>query len=267
MLINKNTKIGKILKANPEALEHIIAINPIFEKLRNPILRKLMANRTSIAMAAKVGNIVPEDFFNALKPLGFEFKNTVGKSDYTQPKNDTPFDLKDQHVISMDVRPILAKGKDPLHDILTKVKELKTGEILKIINTFEPTPLIKMLEKQGFQSYVKQFTSSYIETYFRKTTHENMEENNVPETNKEGWGEVFTTYKTKLEKVDVRNLEMPLPMTTILESLDALPEDKALFVVHKKVPVYLLPELSDRNFDFRMKEITENEYHILIYRK
>jgi len=206
MLIDKNTKIGKILKAHPEALGHIISMNPIFEKLRNPVLRKLMANRTSIAMAAKVGNLVPADFFKALEPLGFEFQISESNQAPPQPNHAEPFDIKSQHIISMDVRPILANGEDPLQYILAKVKVLNSGEILKIINTFEPTPLIRMLEKQGFQTYVKRLTDSHVETYFRKNTSENIKEDPIPGTAGEEWDEVVRKFEGKTEKVDVRDL-------------------------------------------------------------
>jgi len=56
MTINSNTKIGAILKEAPGALDAIIEINAKFEKLRNPILRKLMAGRTTLATASKFGN-------------------------------------------------------------------------------------------------------------------------------------------------------------------------------------------------------------------
>ena len=61
MTINANTKIAKILKQNPEALEAIISINPKFEKLRNPLLRRLMAARTSIGMASQIGGFNVEN--------------------------------------------------------------------------------------------------------------------------------------------------------------------------------------------------------------
>lgn len=59
---------------------------------------------------------------------------------------------------------------------------------------------------------------------------------------------------------------MPLPMLTILEALENLPEDKALFVYHKRIPVFLLPELAERKFDYRIKEISDGEVHLLIFK-
>ena len=32
---------------------------------------------------------------------------------------------------------------------------MKQGEVLKIVNTFEPTPLIKLLENRGLQLMLK----------------------------------------------------------------------------------------------------------------
>lgn len=72
MIINPNTKIAALLKAHPDALEAIISINPKFEKLRNPIMRKLMAGRTSISMASKISGCGVQAFYDKLKPLGFE---------------------------------------------------------------------------------------------------------------------------------------------------------------------------------------------------
>lgn len=65
MRINPQTKISALLKHNPDALEAIVALNSDFKKLRNPVLRKLMAGRTSIAMASKIGGCTPENFLKS----------------------------------------------------------------------------------------------------------------------------------------------------------------------------------------------------------
>lgn len=79
--------------------------------------------------------------------------------------------------------------------------------------------------------------------------------------------EVLKLYRGKMVTVDVREMEMPQPMMTILEALENLPEDTALFVYHKRIPVFLLPELADRNFDYRAHEISEGNVELLIFRK
>ena len=76
MTINANTKIASLLKHNPDALDAIVSISSKFAKLRNPLLRKVIAGRTSIAQASKLGGCSVDDFFNTLQPLGFEIDKT-----------------------------------------------------------------------------------------------------------------------------------------------------------------------------------------------
>ena len=59
---------------------------------------------------------------------------------------------------------------------------------------------------------------------------------------------------------------MPGPMLTILDALENLPSETALFVYHKRIPVFLLPELKEREFDFRIKEVGDSEVHLLIFK-
>src|SRR5690606_27510531 len=143
MLINERTKIAALLKHHPEALETIVALSPDFKKLRNPVLRALMAGRTTIVMASKIGGCKPQDFFEALAHLGFEVdhsqtgsqENVVPK---TNPKPGYLQNIQPDHLINFDVRAMLAEGKDPLKSIQEKVKSLNPGEVLVVINNFEP---------------------------------------------------------------------------------------------------------------------------------
>lgn len=269
MVINSQTKIAALLKHHPDALEAIISLSPDFKKLRNPILRKLMAGRTSIAMASKIGGCKPEDFFERLKPLGFDAdtKSEPEEELAAEPDVLPTFirELQAAHIISLDVREMLAGGNDPLRLIQQKVKELNDGQVLKIINTFAPTPLIKLLENQGFQSYVDVLEKDLIETYFYKTNADGEVQLEAKADIHDDWDEILTRYDKK-EELDVRHLEMPMPMMTILEALTKLPEDTVLFIRHKRIPVFLLTELKERNFDYRIKEIADGDVNMLIFK-
>lgn len=267
MTINANTKISKILKQNPGALEAIIRINPKFEKLRNPLLRKLMAARTSIGMASKIGGVSVEKFFDALQPLGFEpDRETQPESNKENPQLPSFLNtIKQEQITDFDVRPIIESGDDPLSSITAKVKSIPKGGVLKIINSFEPTPLIALLKKQGFESFVDTVDEETVETYFYKTGDEALKLDER-ENNAEGWDELMKKFDGKMRTVDVRHLEMPGPMMTILESIEKLPDGNALFVYHKRIPVFLLPELKERKFDYRIREEAPNEVRLLIFK-
>lgn len=271
MLINEQTKIAALLKHHPDALETIVKLSPDFKKLRNPLLRKLMAGRTSISMAAKVGKCKPEDFFKALAPLGFEVdtKESLPKEQKPERKPLPEYltSLKPEQIVTFDVRSLLASGNDPLKEIQKKVKELAPGSALNIINNFEPVPLIQLLEKQGFQSYVDRISEDHYETYFYKSQASSPSVELASDAETSGdWDEMLKKFENNLVEIDVRHLEMPMPMMTILESLEQLPDDKALYVHHKRIPVFLLTELKDRNFEYRIKDIQEGEVYLLIFK-
>ncbi|AWO00361.1 hypothetical protein DLD77_00880 [Chitinophaga alhagiae] len=265
MVINARTRIAAILKHHPAALEAIISISPKFEKLRNPLLRKLIAGRATVAMASKIGGCPVGDFFAKLRPLGFDIDLATPAG--PEEKQDVPGFLKTvkpDQVVLLDVRPVLALGQDPLNIILEKVRHLQSGQVLKIQNTFEPTPLMLLLQKQGFASYAEQIDDNLVETFFYRTSAEEWH----PAPTAEGqmnWDNILRQFKGKLKTIDVRHLEMPLPMLTILEELDQLPVETALFVYHKRIPVFLLPELAQRQFDYRIKEISDGEVHLIIF--
>ncbi|MEO7528854.1 MAG: DUF2249 domain-containing protein [Chitinophagaceae bacterium] len=265
--INANTKIATLLKENPDALEAIISISPKFKKLRNPLLRRLMAARTSISMASKAGGCTVGDFFKKMEPLGFIIDKNMLSDDSKDHKEVPEFvqNISGAEIVELDVRTDIELGKDPLHLILKAVKQLQPGQLLKIINSFEPVPLILLLEKQGFESYVETINDNLVHTFFHQSKAKEITE---PDTEKarEGWDEILQRFTGKMVTVDVRLLEMPLPMVTILDSLDKLPEEKALYVIHKRIPVFLLPELADRKFDYRIKEVADGEVYLLIFR-
>lgn len=267
MTINANTKIGSIIRERADALDAIISISPRFERLRNPVLRKLIATRTSIAAASRIGNCQVTDFFNKLKPLGFEVDDRVKAT--LQVKKDLPsfvLHLEKDQLTELDVRPVIRAGKDPLQMIMLQVKGMKPGQALKIINTFYPQPLILLLKKQGFDAYVDTIDDNQVDTYFYKKVMTVAAPGYTAAERANDWDKLFKQYKDKLQVVDVRVMTVPGPMMAILGALEKLPEGNALYVYHKRVPVFLLPELKERKFSLRSKEVSEGQVHLLIFK-
>ncbi|HEY8418354.1 MAG TPA: DUF2249 domain-containing protein [Limnochordales bacterium] len=51
----------------------------------------------------------------------------------------------------LDVREDIRRGIEPFPKIMQAVQSLAPGQALVIINAFEPRPLYRVLEAQGFQ--------------------------------------------------------------------------------------------------------------------
>lgn len=267
MTIDANTKINKLLRENPDALEAIISISPKFNKLRNPLLRKLIASRTSIAQASRIGGCRVDDFFEKLEPLGFSIDREAAAQQDSSATPIPPFmhDLRKEDILELDVRPILEAGQDPFSQILKKANELQARQALLIINNFDPIPLIELLGKRGFQTYTDILSPDLYHTYFYKADEVRMGGMEA-DKHTDGWEETLARYEGKMKEIDVRHMEMPMPMMTILSEIDELPEGHALYVNHKRVPLFLLPELQDKQFEYRVKEIAEGNVKMLIFK-
>ena len=53
---------------------------------------------------------------------------------------------------TFDVRPILARGGEPIAEIRARVGSLKHGHGLTVVAPFMPAPLIELLKSEGFAS-------------------------------------------------------------------------------------------------------------------
>lgn len=77
MKIDQHTKISDLIKYDSASIDAIASIAKAFHKLKNPILRKLLASRVNIAEAAKIGKCSVLDFQRVLIPLGFQWKTDI----------------------------------------------------------------------------------------------------------------------------------------------------------------------------------------------
>ena len=268
MKINSNTKISEIIKENEGAIDTIATINKHFKKLNNPILRKVLAPRVTIADAAKIGGVSVELLLDRLSSIGFEIAEiSSNESQYGSSQNVNHFEEKD--IIEFDARPELEKGVDPFKSIMRELKSLPDGKILKIINTFEPLPLIKILSEKGY-AYKVERENDLVYTYFTKINGE-APSNDLPQEVIEDDPELFNSlekrFKDKIKEIDVRQLEMPLPMVTILQEIETLNPEEALYVHHKRIPQFLLSELEQRGYNLVGKKIDEANTKLIIFKK
>ncbi len=259
-----------MIKENEETIQAIASINKHFLKLKNPVLRKVLAPRVTVADASKVGGVEIDVMIKKLKEIGFEFEGDMPQKFKTDNLNiENMSGTKNiKNLVSLDVRPTLASGEDPFNIIMKAVKILKEEETLQIINSFEPIPLIRKLKSKGYESWTERPKEGEVHTFFRmnKTKWiDNEVEETVKKSNKNFEVEL-ANFGDNLRRIDVRELEMPEPMIQILKEIETLKNGQALFVDHKKIPQFLLPELEVRNFDILYKEVDCNHTILLIYK-
>jgi uncharacterized protein (DUF2249 family) len=245
-VISVNTKISELIKFDPAVIDIIAGINKHFRKLQNPLLRKMLASRINIGEAAKIGGCEPEVFFERLKPLGFVVEDTIREvqgQTSTDPVS-TDYDL------CLDVRMQIEQGKDPLPEIMETVNSLKADERLLLINSFEPIPLIRILQSKQYRVTVNKIAENVVHTYIERTASSVSDSDKSVSGSFRTFGAIREKFADRLVYIDVRSLEMPQPMIRIIDKLNTLPAGHALYVHHKKIPLYLLPELKAKNFNY-----------------
>ncbi len=271
MRINKNTKISVILNENRDAIEAIASINRHLTKLRNPFLRKMLAPRVNVAAAAQVGNANVNEMLEALEKIGFEveYDNTEEELINIDTKiKDRDINMEKTNIVDLDVRPILDGGTDPFNAIMETLKTLKPEETLRVINTFEPIPLLNILKGKGYEYESERPEEGIVHTFLYKTSDEAVKSEEISDISAPdlSYENLEKKYDGKLVEIDVRDLEMPMPMVTILEAIEGLEDGQALFVHHKRLPQYLLPELKQRDFDYKSRDIDADNMKLIIYR-
>lgn len=263
MKINASTRVSKIIQYNEAAIDAIASINKNFKKLKNPVLRKLLAPRVKLQDAAKIGGVHIQDVYDILEPLGFVVDHHCEPQKVTKQKL---LNMDYKNAIKMDVRPILETGKDPFKDIMAKLKDIEDGKILCVVNSFRPTPLLNILEDKGYACEVKRKEENLFECYIQKSSEaESSEEIKVSEV-KISFEDVEAKFKGKMVEIDVREFEMPEPMVKTLEAAEALAPGQALYVNHKRTPQYLIPELEKRGFQMLEKYVDDFNTKLIFFK-
>lgn len=220
----------------------------------------------NIESACKVAGCEVSAFLEAMRQLGFVVQEQAEETFSPLPQAPS---IPREHSPVLDVRPILAQKQDPIKVILQHIDALSEGETLKLIAPFEPIPLIHMLSAKGYAHEVEQEGGSVI-TYFRKDP-DSARQQKIPvsiqaDSPEADFESLALKYEGRMRTIDVRNLEMPQPMIMILENLQEMPYNEALFVYHKKLPVYLLPHLQERGYEHSIQPTADGKMNLIIYK-
>ena len=275
MVINKHTRVSEVIKANADSIAAIAELAKPLRKLKNPLLRRVMAPRVTLAEAAAIGGCSVADFKRVLEPLGFIFTEDEALESHPAADNQRGrpawlLEAGDDRMVYFDVRDIIESGGDPLKEILQRYGALPPGDVLCIVNSFIPYPLINLLEKKGAQSFVETVENQLHYTWFSKGAgHGEVDRTPVADHmtmhDADSFDRVVGRYaESQVRRIDVRHLPMPLPMQTILEALPELGEGDALYVQHKRIPLHLLEALEDQPYAIHIHEVGEGDVRMLI---
>ncbi len=168
--------------------------------------------------------------------------------------------IQNSDTVLLDVRPSLAQGVDPFHLIMGEISKLGDGQILHLVVGFEPKPLYNVLGSRGYEHFTDIADGVYNVYFFKSDTL-------TPGNSQRTTGNETAPLPEKVVELDVRGMEPPEPMVTILQKLHEIDNDTLLLVHHHREPMILYEKLEELGWQAVANKIEENYYKVIITRK
>lgn len=166
----------------------------------------------------------------------------------------------------LDVRPILRSGGEPFTAIMEAVDGLAPGQPLRLLATFEPVPLYRVLARKGFDPAAREIGGGDWEVMFTPATttvgsgQSPSIQPNSPRASAPAWPEAAS-------HLDNRDLDPPEPMVRTLAAVEELQPGEVLSALLCREPVFLLPELRSRGYEWKGGfEADGTTYRLLVRR-
>jgi hypothetical protein len=167
LTITPETRIGTLLEAYPQFEEVLVRLAPAFAKLRNPILRKTVARVTSLRQAALVGGVDLAELVNTLRQtVGQDSAESFDEDDIPVAGEAPAWFDNDKIMETLDARPMLERGEQPLGIVMRKLNEMPDGDIFELITPFIPVPLLDKAHKKGFDIWYRKEAQDFFRSYF-----------------------------------------------------------------------------------------------------
>ncbi len=270
MQITADTRVSDLLDAYPEAVEVLAEFNPHFAKLRNRVLRRLMAPRVTVAQAAQMAQVDVGAMLTVLAratgqapPPSCCGGQPAAPAQPSAPARPPFLDqFEGDRLVTLDVREDIRSGQEPFAKIMGAVKALQPGQALLLRNVFEPVPLYQVLAKKGLDHWTtcRGLEDWYI--YFYPSPA------GAPGAGARAGGVLPPAAPQAPAQVvvDARGLEPPQPMQRILEALATLPEGATLRARTDRRPMLLYPKLEERGYRYETREADDDGYETRIWR-
>ena len=155
------------------------------------------------------------------------------------PPPDWVHALRASGAARIDVRPILAAGREPFEQIMALASPLAVGAGLIVEAPFNPVPLRRVLAEQGFET----FSEPIAERHWRLW---GLRRRQPPPASPPAGGTVWRDADGV--HIDVRGLPPPTPLIAILRLMESDTHEGVIIAHLNRDPVHLYPELADRGW-------------------
>lgn len=259
-------KISEVLKRYPELLDELVSLSPAFEKLRNPVMRRVQSRLVTVSQAAGIAGLDPAQVTRQLNQAAGISPPTATDSTTTPSASlaGRPAWVGAAPVASeLDVRPLMERGEEPFRVIMSAAREVPAGEALRLIVGFEPLPLYDALAKQGFSHWPTKISADHWVVLFHRDTASAP----TPDASTPASGEIDWSAPASEVTIDVSELVPPEPMVKILRELETLPDGSRLLVHHVRRPIHLYDRLDEMGYAHATRDLGPGQVEVMIQKR
>jgi uncharacterized protein (DUF2249 family) len=282
VVIRRTDRVSSVLDRDEAMIEVFVSVSPAFERLRSPMLRRVMPRLVTVEQAARIAGVDADLLLAQLnEACGAEApaenasarseNNATTESEGTM--NTTSIlmpaaleGLPEERIVDLDVRDDLRQGREPFSRIMAARRALAPGEVLRLRAIFEPAPLYQVMAKQGLARWTERLAADDWRVWFYADAAASQAEADGAPVTCGGCGPAPAPAADEDDVVviDVRGLEPPEPMVRTLAALESLPRGKTLVQLNVRVPQHLLPRLEEAGFTYEIREQEENLVRLFI---
>jgi len=149
--ITPETKVAHLLEAYPDLEAVLIELAPVFERLRNPILRRTVARLTSLEGAAGIA--------------GLDVRTLVRRPPGTSAAPRPAWIGDREPTATLDADRLLEESETPLPHVLAAARALAPDGLLRVTVSFRPLPMVEALRHQGLRTHLETMADGRIALY------------------------------------------------------------------------------------------------------
>jgi hypothetical protein len=167
-LILPTTKVAALLSRYPQLEDVLVELAPPFKKLKNPLLRRSVAQVASLRQAAAVAGLPVAKLVNTLRAA-------VGQPPVASDDDEVAVYFSAQPewfdaakiVHSVD-ESATDPDKMPIAEVLQHARLLNPGEILELVTHHLPAPAIDIMQSKGYCVWSSQAAPEVVRTFVCK---------------------------------------------------------------------------------------------------
>lgn len=165
--------------------------------------------------------------------------------------------------IVLDVREDLREGREPFQKIMSAAGSVPVGSRLVLYATFKPTPLLAVLQGQGFESEATPIENGEWRVTFHRTATDADRAGDGDESKPNATDDSEESEPSDLI-LDNRGLEPPEPMVRTLEAINQLAPGGRIVGHYDRRPMFLLPKLDQMGYRYEVTQMDDGTATLLI---